>query len=126
MSHQAYSYIINDTNFSNRPIIACIANTFLDRFIGFMFRSSIKEDEGLLLVLHQSSRTKASIHMTFINFNLGIIWLNDQLSVTQVELAHKWTSIFFPTKPAKYILEIHPSQIPLFAIGDRIHFEQIS
>ena len=126
MSSPKYYYIINDSKIPNTPIIACLANTFLDRLKGFAFHSSIKENEGILLVLNKSSRIKASIHMAFINFSLGIIWINDQLNVTQVELARSRTSIFFPAKPAKYILEIHPSQISLFAIGDRIRFEQIS
>jgi uncharacterized membrane protein (UPF0127 family) len=126
MSRPDFFYIINDSKLPNTPIIVCLANTFFDRLKGFMFHSSIKENEGMLFVLNKSSRLKASIHMSFINFNLGVIWINDQLNVTQVELAHSRTSFFFPSKPAKYILEIHPSQISLFAIGDRIRFEQIS
>jgi uncharacterized membrane protein (UPF0127 family) len=126
MSSPKYLYIINDSKLPNTPIIACMAKSFLQRLKGFMFHSSIKENEGMLLVLKKSSRLKASIHMAYVNFSLGIIWINDQLSVTQVELAHSWTTILFPAKPAKYILEIHPSQISTFAIGDRIRFEQIS
>lgn len=90
-----------------------------------MFYPSITENEGILLALNKSSRIQASIHMAFINFNLGIIWINDQLNVTQVEFAHRWSSILFPSAPAKYILEIHPAKISTFAIGDRIRFEQI-
>jgi len=125
MTSPASIYIFNESNSADTPIIARLGNTFLDRLKGLMFHSTILENEGLLLVLNQSSRLQSSIHMAFINNNLGIIWINDQFRVTQVEFAHRWISILFPSKPAKYILETHPENIPLFATGDKIRFEQI-
>ncbi len=90
-----------------------------------MFSSALDEKEGLLLVEAGDSRIGASIHMLFMRFDIGAVWINSSMKVVDQKLAHRWQSNLMPSAPAKYILEVHPSQLKNFHIGDEISFEPL-
>jgi uncharacterized membrane protein (UPF0127 family) len=90
-----------------------------------MFRKNISEDEGLLLVQGKDSRVDSSIHMLFVPFELGVIWINSHFKVVDKIIAKPWRLAYFPAVPAKYTLEIHPDRLSEYEIGDEVKFNEI-
>lgn len=88
-----------------------------------MFRSSLAQGEGLLLVESQDSRLDTSIHMLFVFMDLAVIWINSESIVVDSILAHAWHPFYAPHQPARYILEIHPHRLGEFKIGDQVEFK---
>jgi uncharacterized membrane protein (UPF0127 family) len=101
---------------------AVYCDSFLCRFRGLMFRKSLPADEGLVLVYGSDSRMDASIHMMFVNFDLGVIWINSASEVVDTVLAKQWKLAYLPKSPARYVLEIVPERLGEFEIGDRVTF----
>jgi uncharacterized membrane protein (UPF0127 family) len=90
-----------------------------------MFRWSIPDDWGLLFDESKDSIVNTTIHMFFCFIDLGVIWINDAGEVVDTCLARKWVTIKAPQKPARYFLEVSPSRLEEFNIGDKIHFAEI-
>ena len=88
-----------------------------------MFRSSLDDNQGLLLVERRDSRLDTSIHMLFVGMDLAVIWINSELNVVDTVLARSWHPAYAPRQAARYILEIHPSRLNEFKVGDQIEFE---
>jgi uncharacterized membrane protein (UPF0127 family) len=107
------------------PLIAPYCESFWCRLRGLMFRSSLATDQGLLLVERRDSRVDTSIHMLFVFMDLAVIWINSEKVVVDVVLARTWRPAYAPRRPAKYILEIHPSRLDEFKIGDRVEFQNV-
>ena len=99
---------------------AVYCDSFLCRLRGLMFRSHLAEDEGLLLVEGRDSRVDSAIHMFFVFTDLAVIWINDQKQVVDLVLARSWRPMYVPRAPARFILEIHPSRLGEYQIGDTI------
>jgi uncharacterized membrane protein (UPF0127 family) len=102
---------------------AVYCDTFLCRLRGLMFRSDLPNNEGLLLVESRDSRVDTSIHMLFVFMDLAVIWINSEFTVVDTVLARSWRPAYAPHQPARYILEIHPSRLGEFKIGDRVTFQ---
>lgn len=106
------------------PITAHYCDTFLCRLRGLMFRKSIPDDWGLLLVQGSDSRLDAAIHMLAMWIDLAVVWINSQGDVVDKRLARRWRPAYLPAGPARYILEMNVAHLGDFAVGDRIQFEQ--
>ena len=104
------------------PLQAIYCDSFLCRLRGLMFRSSLAVDTGLLLVETRDSRIDTSIHMLFVFMDLGVVWINSEKIVVDTVLARSWRPAYAPSRPAKYILEIHPSRLDEFKVGDQVEF----
>lgn len=104
------------------PLQVVYCASFLCRLKGLMFRKILSPQEGLLLVYGADSRLDSSIHMMFVRFDLGVIWINSAGEVVDTLLAKQWKAAYFPQKPARYVLEIVPDRLSEFQIGDRIVF----
>lgn len=115
--------IQNPTSLST-PIKAVWCASFLCKLRGLTFRKHLPKDQGLLLVGSQDSRVDAGIHMLFVWFDLGIIWINDAGKIVDAKLAKSWVSVLLPAEPARYVLEVHPDRLLEFNIGDQIVFEE--
>ncbi len=87
-----------------------------------MLRGSIGEDEGIILVENTDSILNATIHMLFMNFDIAVVWINDQKKVVDVKYARKWKLAYAPASPARFILETHPDRLVDFKIGDKVDF----
>jgi uncharacterized membrane protein (UPF0127 family) len=104
------------------PLQAVYCDSFLCRLRGLMFRSGLPHNEGLLLAEGRDSRLDASIHMLFVCMDLAVIWINSGYIVVDTVLARAWRPAYAPRQPARYILEIHPSRMNEFKIGDHVEF----
>lgn len=82
-------------------------------------------DEGLVLVEQRDSRMDTSIHMFFVWTDLAIAWVNSHNEVTDIALAKSWRPYYAPSKPARFVIEFHPSRHGEINIGDIIRFENV-
>jgi len=112
----------NQTTSLQSGLAAGYCDSFLCRLKGLMFRNSIPEDWGLLLVQPSESIVNAAIHMFGVPFNLGVIWINEAGMVVDLAEVKKWVGVKSPKKPARYILEVTPSRLAEFNVGDKIAF----
>ena len=108
-----------------KPVLAKYCASFLCRLRGLTFRRNLGEDEGLLLVEKRDSKLDSSIHMLWVFFDLAVIWINEAGEVADVQLARKWRLAYVPKRPASFILEINPSRLFDFKIGDQVRFEEV-
>lgn len=115
-------FIHNQTSPLISPLRAAYCDSFFTRFRGLMFRASLEDREGLVLVENTESRVNSSIHMLFMNFDLGVIWMDANLRVVDIQLARRWRPSYVPAKPARYTLETRPEYIAEFHLGDQIEF----
>jgi uncharacterized membrane protein (UPF0127 family) len=115
--------IHNLTNTSMTPIRASWCESFLARLRGFTFRSSLEDDEGLILVEASDSRVATSIHMFFVWTDLAVAWVNSKNEVVDAVLARAWRPFYAPSKPARYVIEYHPARHGDLRSGDQIAFE---
>lgn len=111
---------------SNTILHVELADTFFKRFLGYMGRKPILSNQGMLFTLARPSKMDASIHMFFMNFDIAVIWLSEELTVVDKTIARRWRPAYAPAQPAKYILETHPSQIDNFSLQDRVELTHAS
>jgi uncharacterized protein len=112
---------------SATPIIikAKYCSSFLGKFKGLMFEKNLSQNEGLLLVEDKNSIINTSIHMFFMFFDIAAIWINSENIIVDAKYAKKWFPFYIPLKPARYILECHPSCLNYFRIGDVITINDV-
>jgi uncharacterized protein len=113
----------NQTHPLTRPLQVTDCRSFFERLRGLMFHAPIAQDDGALLDQQHDSKVDASIHMFFVSFDLGVIWLDSHYRVVDTRLARSWRPFYFPVQPARYVLEVHPARLGEFTVGDTIHFE---
>jgi uncharacterized membrane protein (UPF0127 family) len=89
-----------------------------------MFALELMPHEGIVIAESKSSRVNTAIHMLFMNFDLAVIWLNEEKIVVDKVLAKKWAPIYVPKRAAQYVLELHPSRFADFSPGDQCAFSE--
>jgi len=113
-------FIENNTHPFSSPIQVHFCESFYFRLRGFMFQKGVAQTGGLLIVQPAESRLDAAIHMFFVNFDLGVVWINHQNIVVDTCLARRWRPFYMPANKAKMILEIHPGRLTDFSTGDHL------
>lgn len=110
---------------SGRSIIeqAWWCDRFTNKLRGFTFRRAIPAGGGLVLVEKNDSRLTTAIHMLFVFFDLGVIWVNAAGEIVDMTLAKSWRPSYTPKAPARYVIEGPPAILKLVKIGDRIRFD---
>ena len=116
-------HLINKNHPLGIPLKAHYCDRFLCRLRGLMFRSSLPQDTGLLLVENREGRMDTAIHMLFVFMDLAVVWINSEKMVVDTVLARAWHLAYVPRKPARYILEIHSHRLDDFKIGDTVEFQ---
>jgi uncharacterized membrane protein (UPF0127 family) len=87
------------------------------RSVGRMFRGSLGDREGLLLVQRASDAVSAGIHMMFVFSPLGVLWLEQDGKVVDSVLAKPWR-VYVPKERAYYILEGPPRILDDVSVGE--------
>lgn len=88
-----------------------------------MFHKPINTSESIILAENHESIMDTSIHMFFMRFDLGVIWLDGSKKVVDKVLARKWRPYYAPKSKAQYVIEAHPTRLSDFNIGDQVNFE---
>ncbi len=97
-------------------------DTFTSKLRGFTFRSHLGPEDGLVLVEKQDNRLNSSIHMLFVSFELGVIWVNSAGQVVDLLVAKPWRLSYAPKAPARYVIELHPTLLSQVNVGDSVTF----
>lgn len=97
----------------------------LERSRGLSGRDEIKATEGMLFVWEKPD--KYGIWMKEMNFPIDIIWIDEKSEVIYMKknaLPESYPEIFYPDKPAKYVLEVYSGFIEDHGIknGDLLNF----
>ena len=110
---------------SGRTLVAAArwCDSYLAKLRGFTFRSGLASGEGLVLVEKRDSKLNSAIHMLFVPFALGVIWVNDAGEVVDTVLARPWALSYTPQAAARYVIEMEPAGLEGVAVGDHIRFE---
>lgn len=117
------THIRNLTNPTIAPLRAQWCQSFFLRLRGFTFRTSLENEEGLVLVEARDSRLDTAIHMFFVYTDLAIAWVNSDHEVVDNALAKAWRPFYVPSRPARYVIEFHSKRHGDFKPGDRISFD---
>ncbi len=99
-----------------------VCDSFACRLRGLMFRRQLQKDQGLLLVGSRDSRIDAAIHMLFVPFDLAVFWISGAMTVVDKTVARAWRPAYFPARPARFILEVHPDMFAAYEVGDQVQF----
>ncbi len=98
-------------------------DSFLTNLRGFTFRRQLGQRDGLVLVYKADSKVNTAIHMFFVFFDLGVIWVNDAGEVVGMVQAKPWRPSYVPPAPARYVIEGHPTILSQVKVGDHIQFQ---
>lgn len=101
---------------------ARLAVSFWDHFRGLMLAAPLSDDEGMLFVTRRDNRTETTIHMFFMRYDLGVVWVNDAGIVVDKQLAKRWRPYYAPAQPARYFIEANPSILERVTVGDHLVF----
>lgn len=98
--------------------------SFMCHLKGLMFRKSLPAGEGLLFVNGRESVSGASIHMLFMRFNIGVVWLDKSGMVVDAKLAKVWRPAYAPKRAAQYYLEANVDILDRVKVGDVLTFDE--
>ena len=101
-----------------------LCDNFWTRFRGLQLVRHLPDDEGLLFVTGSESRTNTSIHMFFMFFSIGVVWLDASGKVVDKCFAKPWRPAYAPKSPAQYFIEAKPGILDKVQIGDVLRFDE--
>lgn len=107
------------------PVRARRCTTFLCRLRGLTFRRSLDDGEGLLFEEAAESRVSTAIHMFFVFFDIGVVWMDASGRVVDKVVARPFRPYYAPKAPARYFLEAAPELVDWVATGERFRFEPV-
>lgn len=101
-----------------------LCESFWCHFRGLQLVRHLPEDEGLLFVTSREGRAHTTIHMFFMLFSIGVVWLYREGRVVDQQHAHPWRPAYAPAAPAQYFLEANPTVLERVRPGDRLRFDE--
>jgi uncharacterized membrane protein (UPF0127 family) len=99
-------------------------SSFWCHFRGLQLIPRLPDDEGLLFVTDYEGRLHTAIHMFFMLFSIGVIWLDRSGIVVDKTFAKPWRPSYAPRSPAQYYIEANPSILERVEIGDHLRFDE--
>jgi len=102
-----------------------LCDTFWSRFRGLQLVRSLPDDEGLLFVTGSENRANTTIHMFFMFFSIGVVWLDAKGKVVDKCFAKPWRPAYAPQSPAQYFVEANPTILDKIQIGDVLQFNEV-
>jgi uncharacterized protein len=93
-------------------------------FRGLQLVPRLPDDQGLLFVTRGESRIQTAIHMFFMLFSIGVVWLDASYKVVDKQFAKPWRPMYAPRSPAQYYVEANPTLLERVAVGDRLRFDE--
>ncbi len=115
---------IRNRNRQDAPIIqANLCDTFFRKFRGLMFTREIDQARGVLFKDNAETVVNSAIHMLFMNYDICVVWMNQMVTVVDVQIARKWRLLYKPKVPACYTLELNICRFSDYSVGDTLEFE---
>ncbi len=111
---------LSNTSRPSAPIHLLECRTFWQKLLGLMGRIRLESTEGIALIIQPPGRFNAAIHMFFMRFDIAAIWLDADHKVIHKTIAHRWRPYYAPSSPAAIVLEIHPTRINDYNVGDQV------
>jgi uncharacterized membrane protein (UPF0127 family) len=96
-------YKTKKIKFKNKTLKVLVADSFLKRAIGLMYRKDLKE-EGMLFIFKKEARH--AITMKNMNFNVDIFWLDEKGKIKEMLKSTPSLAFYNPKCKSKYILEL--------------------
>lgn len=90
-----------------------IADTFIKRFMGYMFRKK-PHYEAILI------KPCNSIHTFFMKFNIDVLFINDKMEIVKKVEKLKSGRIIFPVKEASMVVEGEAGKFKKLKVGEKI------
>ena len=100
--------------------------SFWCHFRGLQLVPHLSENEGLLFVTAFEGRSHTAIHMFFMRFDIGVVWLDASGKVVDKRLAKTWRPAYAPSAPARYYVEANPSILDRVQVGDHLRFDEVA
>ena len=101
-------------------------DSFWCRFRGLQLVSDLPDDEGLFFVTGSESKANTTIHMFFMLFSIGVVWLDSSGKVVDKCLAKPWRPAYAPRSAAQYFIEAKPAILERVEIGDELRFDEVA
>lgn len=119
-----YRIVRNET--TGEVVLAQVkwCESFLCHLKGLMFQRSLPDSEGLLFVNRRESISGASIHMLFMKFDIGVVWLDKNYMVVDAKVAKVWRPAYAPARAAQYYLEANVDILDRIKVGDVLSFNE--
>lgn len=95
-----------------------IADSFLARARGLMFRASVPDDYAL--VFEFGGRTRRDVHMVFVPFAIDVLWLADD-EVQALKTLSAWTGL--GAAEADRLIELPAGAAADVSVGDTVRVE---
>lgn len=108
------------------PLRVRRCDTFICRLRGLMFRRSLDPEEALLFVAEAEGRLGVAIHMFFVFFSIGVVWLDAAGGVVDAKVARPFGPFYAPRGPARYFLEGPPELVDWVAVGEVLRIEPLA
>lgn len=89
-----------------------------------MLVPELDDDTGILFVTSNESKSRTTIHMFFMLFSIGVVWLNAEGRVVDKKLAKPWRAAYAPREAAQYFIEANPVILERVSIGDILRFDE--
>jgi uncharacterized protein len=105
---------------ANIRVIADDIPSQADPGLGLMFHRALFEGQGVWLDMDKQTRFFSAIHMLFVFFPIAVFWLDRKGIVVDKVLAHPFMPFYMPRRPARYVVELHASRLPMADVGDRL------
>jgi hypothetical protein len=105
---------------SGKRFKALVADTFLKRAIGLMYRNGLRRSECMLFIFDRPSRE--GIWMANMRFAIDIVWVGSNLEVVDIlKRAKPCSSMFdcptnYPKQSALYVVEFAAGAVDRFGI----------
>jgi uncharacterized membrane protein (UPF0127 family) len=95
-----------------------VADSFVSRAVGVMFRSSFPGDA---LVFEFSRERRVGIHMVFVLFSIDVVFLDDEGVVVSKKTLRPW--IGYASERASTVVEMPAGEAEGIEEGDRLVVE---
>lgn len=90
-----------------------IADTFINRFMGYMFRREAHHEAIMIKPCN-------SIHTFFMKFSIDVLFINENMKIIKKIESLKPGKIIFPVKDAAMIIEGKEGMFKDIRIGDEV------
>lgn len=91
--------------------------------LGLMFRKNIPDDYALVFVMKKSQNV--SLHMLFVSFSIGVIFLDEDKRIVKLDELKPWTGLSSSDAKVKYVIETSKGTLEKtdLHVGDKLSFK---